>query len=71
MKDYEHPFFKPLWRRIAIVAVCAAWSVFEFVTNAPFWGTIAAGFTAYGIWQFFYLYNPVEPNRPADPEAKE
>ncbi|RVD37518.1 DUF3329 domain-containing protein, partial [Mesorhizobium sp. M4A.F.Ca.ET.020.02.1.1] len=32
MKDYEHPFFRPLWRRIAVVAVCLAWSVIEFAS---------------------------------------
>ncbi|RVD46526.1 DUF3329 domain-containing protein, partial [Mesorhizobium sp. M8A.F.Ca.ET.023.02.2.1] len=26
MKDYEHPFFRPLWRRVAVVAVCVIWS---------------------------------------------
>ncbi|TIU39371.1 MAG: DUF3329 domain-containing protein, partial [Mesorhizobium sp.] len=26
MKDYEHPFFRPLWRRIAVVVVCLIWS---------------------------------------------
>ncbi|MCX7306103.1 MAG: DUF3329 domain-containing protein [Hyphomicrobiales bacterium] len=56
MKDHEHPFFRPLWRRIAIVAVCLGWSLFEFVTGASGWGMIAAGFAAYAVWQFFYLY---------------
>ncbi|TIT56050.1 MAG: DUF3329 domain-containing protein, partial [Mesorhizobium sp.] len=37
MKDYEHPFFRPLWRRIAVVAVCLAWSVIEFASGTPFW----------------------------------
>lgn len=61
MKDHEHPFFRPLWRRIAIVAVCAGWSIFEFSNGAQMWGMIAAAFTAYAVWQFFYLYNPAEP----------
>ncbi|TIM59821.1 MAG: DUF3329 domain-containing protein, partial [Mesorhizobium sp.] len=26
MKDSEHPFFRPLWRRVAIVAVCLVWA---------------------------------------------
>ena len=56
MKDYEHPFFRPLWRRVAIVAVCATWAVLEWASNSPFWGVIALGFTGYAIWQFLYLY---------------
>jgi hypothetical protein len=30
MRDNEHPFFRPLWRRILLVAVCVGWSIFEF-----------------------------------------
>ena len=26
MKDVDHPFFRPLWRRIALVAVCLGWA---------------------------------------------
>ena len=67
MKDHEHPFFRPLWRRIAIIAVCAGWSVFEFWNGSSMWGWIAAAFTAYAAWQFLYLYKePVEQPQSAD-----
>ncbi|BCH13550.1 MULTISPECIES: DUF3329 domain-containing protein [unclassified Mesorhizobium] len=72
MKDSEHPFFRPLWRRVAIVAVCLVWSVVEFATGAPFWGTIALGFAFYAVWQFFYLYKPADGSKgSADTEPKE
>ncbi len=72
MKDHEHPFFRPLWRRIAIVTVCVAWSIFEFSTGASFWGILAAGFAAYAVWQFFYLYKePAEASQNAAPENRE
>ncbi|AWC22789.1 DUF3329 domain-containing protein [Aminobacter sp. P9b] len=58
MNDQNHPFLKPLWRRIALVAFCAAWSVFEFVTGAAFWGTLAGGMAALGAYQFLYAYKP-------------
>ena len=65
MKDHEHPFFRPLWRRVAVTAVCAAWTVFEFAANSPFWGMIALAFTGYAVWQFFYLYRRAgKPGRP-------
>ena len=71
-KDYEHPFFRPLWRRVAIVAVCLAWSGLEFANGSSGWGMAALGFAAYGVWQFFYLYSPPpEPGEPAAPENKE
>lgn len=73
MKDHEHPFFRPLWRRIAVVALCAGWSIFEYTSGQQMWGMIAAGFTAYAVWQFFYLYKPAEPAAPEGeaPEKKE
>ncbi|MEW9806262.1 DUF3329 domain-containing protein [Mesorhizobium sp. ZMM04-5] len=69
MKDHEHPFFRPLWRRVAVVAVCAAWSIFEFATGASMWGTIALAFTAYAVWQFFFLYKEPEPAGSADDQS--
>jgi hypothetical protein len=71
LRDYEHPFFRPLWRRIAIVVVCAAWAVLEFATGGGFWGMIAIGFTGYAAWQFLYLYKPVDPAADSEPERKE
>ena len=71
-KDYEHPFFRPLWRRIAVVAVCLAWAGFEFWNGSNGWGMAALGFAAYGVWQFFYLYSPPpEDGDPVKPENKE
>lgn len=69
--NYEHPFFRPLWRRIAIVAACVAWSVLEYVGGSQTWCLIAGGMAAYGAYQFFYLYKPVEPEAAAtsDPPA--
>ena len=72
MKDYEHPFFRPLWRRIAIVGVCLAWAALEYFTGTQLWAMIALGFAAYGAWQFFYLYKPAERDKtPADADPKE
>lgn len=60
MKDSEHPFFRPLWRRVAVVAVCVVWAGIEFATGTSTWGMIALGFAAYGVWQFFIAYKPVK-----------
>ncbi|TIX20955.1 DUF3329 domain-containing protein [Mesorhizobium sp.] len=64
MKDSEHPFFRPMWRRVAVVAVCIIWSIIEFATGTPFWGMIALGFAGYAVWQFFYLYKSVDEAKP-------
>lgn len=54
----REPFFRPLWRRIAVVAVCLAWATFEFAGGAPFWGTLFAGIGLYAVWQLFFVYEP-------------
>lgn len=51
--DFDHPFFEPLWRRIAIVVFCLGWSIFEFATAAPFWGILFGGFGLVAGWSFF------------------
>lgn len=61
IRDNEHPFFRPLWRRIAVVGVCLVWAGLEFVSNAPTWGFVALAFAAYGVWQFFINYRPPPP----------
>lgn len=51
--DFDHPFFEPLWRRIAIVVFCLAWAAFEFATGATFWGVLFGGFGLVSAWGFF------------------
>ena len=58
MRDNEHPFFRALWRRIAIVAVCIGWAILEFASNAQTWGFITLAFSGYAIWQFLINYKP-------------
>ncbi|WP_274626843.1 DUF3329 domain-containing protein [Arvimicrobium flavum] len=58
MRDTEHPFFRPLWRRVLLVVVCIGWAIFEFVNGAQLWGMIALAFAAYAVWAFFIAYNP-------------
>jgi hypothetical protein len=56
MKDAEHPFFRPLWRRIAVVAFCAVWAGWEYWNGQPMWATIAGGMAAYAAWVFLLTY---------------
>ncbi|NKW71634.1 DUF3329 domain-containing protein [Rhodobacteraceae bacterium R_SAG10] len=51
--DLRQPFFLPIWRRVALVAVCLGWSLVEFVTGAPFWGVLFGALGIYVFWQFF------------------
>jgi len=49
-------FFRPLWRRLAIVGVCAGWAVLEWAYGDETWTMIAAAVTAYGVWSLLYNY---------------
>ena len=51
--DFDHPFFEPLWIRIAVVVVCVAWGLFEFSTGAVFWGVLFTGVGLFAAWNFF------------------
>jgi len=53
LAEQDHPFFKPLWRRVAIVAVVAAWLAVEvFYVRDSLWIMVAAGMLVYAIWTF-------------------
>ena len=59
VSDRDHPFYRPLWRRIAIVAVVAAWAAYELlVTGDGFWTVLALGFLGYSVWIFLIDWKP-------------
>lgn len=57
-RSSDSPFFRPLWRRVAVLVVSGAWAALEFYAQAPFWGVIALGFLVYGYWSLIHTYNP-------------
>lgn len=55
----DHPFYRPLWRRVAIIAVTAVWlGVEALYARDPFWSVISAGVFAYAVWAFVIAYKP-------------
>ncbi|HEY8594969.1 MAG TPA: DUF3329 domain-containing protein [Devosiaceae bacterium] len=67
--DSAHPFFRPLWRRIATLAVCVGWAGFEVIWGEPTWALVAVGLFAYGFWTLIVKFAPEE--KPAPPGKKE
>lgn len=57
----RHPFFRPLWRRIAVTAIPFAWMIFEFLAGSPVWGIAFAGLWAYAVWQLFLNWQGPPP----------
>ena len=54
--DRNHPFFAPLWRRVAIVAVTLGWALFEFVAASPTWGVIFLAVGLYCVYELFIAF---------------
>ena len=65
MFDNSHPWFRPLYRRVLIVALCFLWLVMETIADQPLWQIIAFAMLAYAIWAFLWKYEPPE-DRPDD-----
>ncbi len=54
---HTNPFYKPLWRRIAIVASTAIWVAFETgYSSSPFWSVIAVAMFLFCVWNFLITY---------------
>ena len=53
----DEPFYRPLWRRIAIIAVTGGWAVVEyFYSGDPLWTSLSVGIFAYSLWTFLITY---------------
>ncbi|MEH6719091.1 MAG: DUF3329 domain-containing protein [Aurantimonas endophytica] len=67
-KEAQHPFYRPLWVRIAITAVVIGWSALEWANGETIWGALTAGIAGWAIWMFFITYDPDAP-RAAEGDA--
>ncbi len=61
-KEQQHPFYKPLWRRVAIVAVIVFWLGFEIYQESDgLWIGLAGAMLAYAVYTFFLTWPKDEP----------
>lgn len=70
MKERDVNFFKPLWRRVAVTAVCAVWAALELWHGEQVWILITLGLTAYAVWNFFITFEK-SPPKPEQTDATE
>lgn len=56
--ETERTFFGPLWRRLALVALVAAWFAYEalFIQD-QLWLLIVGGMLAYSIWSYLIRWD--------------
>ena len=68
--ESDHPFYRPLWVRIALTAVVIGWSVLEWTHGEAFWGVLTAAASAWAIWTFFLGYDPDAANGTREAAAR-
>lgn len=51
--DVDHPFFRPLWRRLLTVFLPLAWALFELVTGSVGWAMLFGATGLYAGYAFF------------------
>lgn len=56
--DPDHPFLRPLWRRIVIVVATLAWAGVEFMNGAVGWGFVFLAAALYCGLHFFVVSRP-------------
>lgn len=56
--DVRVPFFRPMWRRIAFVAVMVVWTAVEITRGSPWWALLTGGIGVYLFYEFFMIYDP-------------
>lgn len=56
--DFDHPFFRPLWLRIAVVALCLVWAALEMRWGAPGWAMLFGAVGLYAGYRLFVTFAP-------------
>lgn len=59
--DVQHSFFRPLWRRVAVVVICLGWAMYELATGSPFFAILFGAVGLYCVHQFFIAFAPKDP----------
>ena len=69
-KEQQHPFYKPLWRRIVIIAVITVWFGVEFyMGERGLWLMLAGGMLAYAVYLFLITWPNDTPEGDGTPPA--
>ncbi|SHI78067.1 hypothetical protein [Wenxinia saemankumensis] len=51
--DPEHPFYAPVWRRVAVVALCLGWSLVEILAGSTGWAILTGALGLWCLYEFF------------------
>ncbi len=56
--DPDHPFFRPLWRRLLVVGLCLAWALLEFSGGSTGWALLFLAIGLYSGWVLLVAWAP-------------
>jgi hypothetical protein len=66
MKERDREFFGPLWRRVLVTVLVAAWTAVEWYRGEAFWGMLTGAVLAYCVWAFFISWDRDAPTPTRD-----
>lgn len=71
LKQNDLNWFRPLWRRVAIVVFLTAWLAWEVIwTKETMWMVLVGAALAYSIYNFFVAF-PKDEAAPPAPTTEE
>lgn len=56
MTKNDLKFFRPLWRRIVVVAICVVWGFWELSNGETFWALMSGALGLYCVWELFIRF---------------
>jgi hypothetical protein len=57
VKETDTEFFRPLWRRLLVTAICVVWAGLEwFVWHDEMFRWLTLAMVAYAVWNFFIAF---------------
>ncbi|KJZ18548.1 hypothetical protein [Loktanella sp. S4079] len=62
MLNANDPFYRPIWRRAVIVALCLGWGLFEALSGSPGFAVIFLALGVYATVRLFVTYSPETPS---------
>ncbi|MHA6692798.1 hypothetical protein [Devosia sp. A449] len=74
LKQNDLNWFRPLWRRVAVVVFLIIWLGWEVLWNQDsFWSLLVGAALAYSLYNFFYAFpketpsdEPIQPPNPPE-----
>jgi len=58
--DVRHKLFRPVWSRMLVVGVLAAWTGYEAINGHTIWALVFGAATAYLAYEFFVIFDPAK-----------